>query len=184
MHRPHVRVFVAASLDGFIADEHGRLDWLGGYNDSPDQTGYARLHAESDTFVIGRNTYESVLGFEDWPYPGKQVVVITRRSVPGRFNEEAYSGRIEDLLYKLWLKGSRQVYLDGGEAIRQALAAGCVDEMTISWVPALLGQGVRLFGPDVRITGLQVTATQRLPSGLVQCSYALPASVSAHAAPI
>jgi len=184
MHRPHVCVFVAASLDGFIADEHNRLDWLKPFNDSPEQTGYARLHAQADTFVLGRNSYETVLGFDDWPYPGKHVVVISRRNVPGRFNEEAFSGKIEDLMYRLWLRGSRHVWLDGGVAIRQALAAGCVDEMTISWAPVLLGRGVRLFGPEVQLDQLLLSSTQQLPSGLVQCTYSLEAAVSAHAAPI
>lgn len=171
MHRPQVRVFVAASLDGFIAGAHGDLSWLSAFDDPPEQTGYARLSAETDTFVFGRNTYDAVQGFEAWPYAGKRVVVLTQRSLAGAHGEEAHAGGLEALLHALWTQGSRNVYLDGGQAIRQGLLSGCVDALTISWAPVVLGTGVPLFGPELAMTRLQLVGSRSLPSGLVQSTY-------------
>lgn len=173
MDRPVVRVFVAASLDGFIAGDDGDLDWLSAFDDPPEQTGYARLSAETDTFVLGRNTYESVLGFDAWPYAGKRVVVLTHRSIVGRNGEVAYAGSLDALLHELWAQGSRHVYLDGGNAIRQGLISGCIDEMTISWAPVVLGRGVPLLGPELAPTRLRLVRSRSLPSGLLQGTYAL-----------
>lgn len=173
MHRPVVRVFVAASLDGFIASADGDLAWLCAFDDPPEQTGYSRVSAETDTLVLGRNTYDSVLGFDAWPYAGKRVVVLTHRSIAGQHGEVAYSGSLETLLHDLWVQGSRQVYLDGGNAIRQGLVGGCVDELTISWAPVLLGTGIPLFGSEVPQARLRLVRSQSLPSGLVQGTYAL-----------
>jgi dihydrofolate reductase len=171
MNRPCVRVFVAASLDGFIAGAKGDLSWLSAFDDPPELTGYARLSAQTDTVVLGRNTYDTVQGFDGWPYEGKRVLVLTTRSLAGAHGEEAHTGSLEALLHALWTQGSRNVYLDGGQAIRQGLQSGCVDELTISWAPVLLGAGVPLFGPELPMTRLQLVASRSLPSGLVQCTY-------------
>lgn len=171
MHRPCVRVFVAASLDGFIAGAQGDLNWLSAFDDPPELTGYARLSAQTDTVVLGRNTYDTVQGFNGWPYGGQRVVVLTKRSLGGAHGEEAHAGSLEALLHALWTQGSRNVYLDGGQAIRQGLLSGCVDELTISWAPLVLGAGVPLFGPELPMTRLQLVASRSLPSGLVQCTY-------------
>lgn len=172
MHRPHVHVFVAASLDGFIADAQGDLAWLSAFDDPPEQTGYAGLSAKTDTFVLGRNTYDTVRGFDAWPYAGKRVVVLTNRGLDGAHGEEGHAGSLEGLLQDLWQQGSRHVYLDGGQAIRQGLRSGCVDELTISWAPLVLGAGVPLFGAELPLTRCQLVASRSLPSGLVQSVYA------------
>ncbi|MGJ7545377.1 dihydrofolate reductase family protein [Variovorax sp. LT1R16] len=177
MNRPHVRVFVAASLDGFIADAQGDLSWLSAFDDPPELTGYARLSAQTDTFVFGRNTYDAVLGFGAWPYAGKRVVVLTHRGLEGAHGESAHAGSLNALLDELWTQGSRNVYLDGGQAIRQGLLSGCVDELTISWAPVVLGTGVPLFGSELPMTCLQLLSSRSLPSGLVQCVYAPKAGV-------
>lgn len=171
MNRPHVRVFVAASLDGFIADVHGDLSWLSAFDDPPELTGYASLSAQTDTVVLGRNTYDTVRGFDGWPYDGKRVVVLTHRGLEGAHGEEAHAGSLEALLGDLWMQGSRHIYLDGGQAIRQGLLSGCVDELTISWAPVLLGTGVPLFGAALPVTRLRLVSSRSLPSGLVQCVY-------------
>lgn len=171
MNRPHVRVFVAASLDGFIAGAQGDLSWLSAFDDPPEQTGYARLSAQTDTVILGRNTCDAVRGFDAWPYAGKRVVVLTSRGLVCAHGEEAHAGSLEPLLHRLWTQGSRNVYLDGGQAIRQGLRSGCVDELTISWAPLVLGAGVPLFGPELAMTRLQLVASRSLPSGLVQCTY-------------
>ncbi|MFC4452996.1 dihydrofolate reductase family protein [Deinococcus sonorensis] len=167
-----VSVFLALSLDGYIAREDGSLDWLmEGPQDSPDDTGYTGLMAEVDVLVVGRTTYDTVLGFPEWPYAGKRVVVLTHRPAEPRAGEAFFAGALPDLLARLRAEGQRRVYLDGGNAVRQGLAAGLVTDLTLFWVPRVLGSGIPLFGsglPDIRLTLLESTA---LPSGIVRARY-------------
>lgn len=179
MHRPTVSVFLALSLDGFIAGENGDLSWLAEFSsDSPDDTGYTALMHDVDVLVMGRNTYDTVIGFEPWPYAGKRVVVMTHRPFSARHGEESFAGTLAALLAQLADEGHRHVYLDGGAVAREGIAAGLVDSITFSWVPVVLGGGVPLFGPGLPRTALRLDATKRLPSGLVQARY-VPATATA-----
>ncbi len=93
MDRPVVSVFLAVSLDGFIAGPDGDLTWLDPYaTDSTVETGYERLIRDIDTLLMGRNTYEKVLSFDFWPYLGKRVVVLTHRPLSCRHGEMAQAG--------------------------------------------------------------------------------------------
>ena len=172
MERPIVSVFLALSLDGFIAGPHGDLAWLDAYStDSPIETGYDRLMSHADTLVMGRNTYEKLLSFDEWPYSGKRVIVLTHRPFASRYGETAMSGSIDDLMKQLWEEGSRHVYLDGGQAVRQGLMEGVVDELTLSWAPVILGDGIALFAGLQHRLELKVDSLRCLPSGLVQTIY-------------
>jgi dihydrofolate reductase len=170
--RPIVSVFLALSLDGFIAGPHGDLSWLDPYStDSPVETGYDRLMSHADTLVMGRNTYEKLRSFDEWPYSRKRVVVLTHRSLSSRYGETAQAGSMHDVLNHLWDEGSRHVYLDGGQAVRQGLIEGMVDELTLSWAPVILGEGIALFAGLQHRLDLKVDGVRRLPSGLVQTIY-------------
>lgn len=177
MDRPFVSVFLAASLDGFIAGPGGDLAWLDPYGtDSPEDTGYARLMQQADTLVMGRGTYEKLLTFDAWPYAGKRVVVLTRRGLAARFGETARAGALRDVLQHLWREGARHVYLDGGQTVRQGLDDGLVDELTLSWVPVILGpvilgEGIALFSGLRQQSAFVAQDVRRLPSGLVQVMY-------------
>lgn len=172
MDRPIVSVFLALSLDGFIAGPHGDLAWLDPYaTDSPVETGYDRLLSDADTLVMGRNTFEKLLSFDEWPYSGKRVVVLTHRPLSSRYGETAQAGSIHDVLKQLWQEGSRHVYLDGGQAVRQGFMEGMVDELTLSWVPVILGEGIALFDGLQHRLDFKVEGVRRLPSGLVQTIY-------------
>lgn len=172
MDRPTVSVFLALSLDGFIAGPDGDLSWLEPYaTDSAEETGYDRLMHDIDTLVMGRSTYEKVLSFDSWPYQGKQVVVLTHRPFPSRYGEMSRAGPLHEVLKKLWEQGSRHVYLDGGQTVRQGLADGLVDELTLSWVPVILGNGIPLFNGLPQRRAWEANAVRRLRSGLVQTIY-------------
>jgi dihydrofolate reductase len=175
MDRPIVSVFLALSLDGFIAGPDGDISWLDPYaTDGVQETGYERLMNDIDTLVIGRNTYEKVLSFDSWPYLGKQVVVLTHRSLSSRRGETAQAGLLREVLGWLWGQGSRHVYLDGGQAVRQGLADGLVDELTLFWAPVLLGDGIELFNGLKNRSVWKVHEVRRLPSGLDQTVYRAP----------
>lgn len=170
--RPTVHVFLALSLDGFIAGPQGDLSWLEPHStDSAADTGYERLMSEVDTLVMGRNTHDKVLTFGEWPYADKQVVVLTHRPFNALHGEAAMGGPLSEVLATLWAKGSRHVYLDGGQTVRQGLAEGLVDHLTLSWVPVMLGDGVPLFGGLERRLGWEAVEVRRLASGLVQTVY-------------
>jgi dihydrofolate reductase len=172
MNRPVVSVFLALSIDGFIAGPDGDLSWLDPYaTDSPEETGYERLIHDIDTLLMGRNTYEKVLSFGFWPYPGKRVVVLTHRPLSSRHGEVAQGGPLHEVLERLWEQGARHVYLDGGQVVRQGLADSLVDELTLSWVPVVLGDGIGLFNGLQNRSAWVVNEVRRLPSGLVQTRY-------------
>lgn len=153
--RPRVEVYIATSIDGFIARPDGTLDWLmqaQGAAPSGEDFGYAAFMAGIDALVMGRRTFDTVLGFDPWPYAGKPVHVMTRQptlAVPPalagavRVRQEAPAA----LLAALAAEGVRAAYLDGGELIQAFLAEDLVDRLTVTSVPVLIGQGRRLFGP-------------------------------------
>lgn len=170
--RPRTAVFLGISLDGCIAGPSGDLSWLAECAaESTLDTGYDDLMNRVDTHLIGRNTYESVLGFPEWPYAQHQVRVLTNRPMTARFNELACQGPIDQVLTRLAEEGARGVYLDGGQVVRQALEAGVVDELTLSWVPVVLGDGVRLFSGSLSFRRWQLVGSKSFKSGLVQCRY-------------
>ncbi len=170
--RPKVSVFLGLSLDGFIAGENGDLSWLMEIApDPPERTGYAAFFSGIDVLVLGRNSYDVVLAFEVWPYAGKKVVVLTHRPFDPRHGEAAYDGSLPDLLRQLKGEGFRHVYLDGGETVRQGLRLNLVDELTLSWLPVILGRGVPLFKDGLPRLDWRLQETRVLPSGLLQGKY-------------
>lgn len=137
--QPIVRVYIAVSLDGCIAREDGALDWLEPMQVAGEDYGYAQFFADIDALIIGRNTYDSVLAFPQWPFGGKPVTVLTHRAPTPQHGELAYAGALRPLLERLAAAGLRAVYLDGGQAIRQGLQEHLVDELTLKHRPGVAG---------------------------------------------
>lgn len=172
MSRPSAVVYIATSLDGFIARPDGGLDWLERVQLEGEDYGY-RAHMESvDTVVFGRATFDVVLGFGGpWPYVGKRVVVLSRGPARASVHGETYaSGPLPALLDRLGAEGAQRVYVDGGQAITSFLAEGLVDELTLSVVPVVLGRGLRLFG-ELDEVPLALVDSRSYASGLVQLRY-------------
>jgi dihydrofolate reductase len=170
-------VFIATSLDGFIARANGDLDWLtGAQSASTEQDyGYKEFMDTVDTIVMGRNIFELVLTFDTWPYSSKKVVVLSSRpnGIPPHLVDsvEWLSLPPQRLVGRLAAQGATHLYVDGGKTIQGFLRAGLIDELTITRVPILIGAGVPLFGPlnhDVRLTH---TATRQFANGFVQSKY-------------
>jgi len=169
--RPRISAFLALSLDGFIAGEGGRLDWLTPFSgDSPEETGYNALMASADALLMGRNTFDVVRAFPEWPYGDKPMVVLTHRPAEPALNVSFRQGALAQVLSELWQEGARHLYLDGGHLVRQGLQAGLVDELTLFWVPVTLGAGVPLFAGTLP-GGLNPVSSTLLPSGLVRVVY-------------
>jgi dihydrofolate reductase len=173
-----ISVFIATSLDGYIAREDGRIDWLPVPDpDAGEDYGYKAFMATVDAIVMGRATFETVLGFGVWPYAGKRVVVLSSRplGIPETFPGvvEQLSGSPADVAAALSSSGVQQVYLDGGKTVQGFLAAGLVDRLIITRIPVLIGSGLPLFGPLANDVALRHVATRAYPSGFVQSEYSL-----------
>lgn len=162
-----IRVFIACSLDGFIAGEGDDLSWLPPPGD--DDHGYGAFMAEVGALLMGRGTYDVVTGFDAWPYGERPVLVATSRPlVPAVTVVRAVAGPIDVLVAEARaVAGGGDVYLDGGELIRQALDADLVDELTVTIVPVVLGAGHPLFAGVARRRHLELVS-QRASGGLVQ----------------
>lgn len=176
--RPTISVFIATSLDGFIARPDGAIDWLtSGPQLEGEDFGYEAFMADVDLLVMGRHTFEQVLTFPEWPYGQRRVVVLTSHAWEApehlRATVSVRGGRPGDLVAGFEAEGVRHVYLDGGVAIQRFLAAGLVDDLTITRVPVLLGAGRPLFGGlsgDLRV---QHDGTRVFANGYVQSQYRL-----------
>jgi dihydrofolate reductase len=165
-------VFIATSLDGFIAREDGGLDWLPG--DDCEPHGYEEFFASVDAVVIGRGTFETVLGFGSWPYGSKPVFVLSSRPglkpPPGAVCE-VLAGEPRKVCARLEERGFRHLYVDGGVTIQGFLRAGLIQRMTITRIPVLLGKGIPLFGDLPADLRLEHAWTRSFPSGMVQSEY-------------
>ena len=176
-------VFIATSLDGFIARVNGDLDWLTDTQSAStgQDYGYQEFMDTVDTIVVGRNTFELVLTFDTWPYSGKKVVVLSSRlnAIPPHLvgDVEWLSLPPQRLVERLAVRGSRHVYVDGGKTIQGFLNAGLIDELTITRIPILIGTGVPLFGPLNHDVSLTHIATQQFENGFVQSKYRVAATV-------
>ena len=170
-------VFIAISLDGFIARPNGAIDWLNNpaYTLDGEDYGYKTFIDSVDMLVMGRNTYELVLGFEGWPYKGKKVVVLSSGSpkIPEHLtgSVQVMGGSPAEVLTQLAQKGARHLYIDGGKTIQGFLKAGLIDEMTITQIPVLIGEGLPLFGKLQHDMHFQHLETKTYPSGFVQSKY-------------
>ncbi len=142
-------VYIAASIDGYIAKEDGGLDWLPEISESDNDYGFSELLERIDALVMGRNTFEKVLSFGQWPYPKKVFVLSnTLEKVPVELEGkvEIINGEIEDVVKNLNKKGYIELYIDGGQTIQEFLRKGLIDEITITRIPIILGGGIPLFG--------------------------------------
>lgn len=165
-----VSVFVGVSIDGFLARPDGSFDFLDPFGG--EEHGFDEFFRSVDALVIGRETYETVLGFGGaWPYKGKRVVVLTHRPLEPRHGETTYAGELAPLFARLAAGGAGRVYLDGGIAIRQGLDEDLIDDMTISTVPRTIGAGRPLFGGNPCTTAWELISTNSYPNGLVQVRY-------------
>lgn len=169
MTRPRCAAFLAMSLDGFIARPDGRVDWLDAYPAPPED--YAAFFASVDTILVGRATYDLVATFPEWPYGTKRVAVLTHRPPAPIHGETFLAGEPAQVLALLAASGSRSLYVDGGAVVSQFLAAGLLDDLTVTVVPLVLGEGRRLFQGVLPERRLALVESRPFPSGLVRIAY-------------
>jgi dihydrofolate reductase len=169
-------VFIATSLDGFIAREDGCIDWLLSRDDPAEDHGYQDFIKDIDGLVMGRGSFEAVSGMQEWPYE-MPVLVLSKKlassPVPQHLEglvqfSDLPPGPAMDLLAR---EGWRRVYVDGGQIVQSFLREGLIADMVITQIPVIIGAGRPLFGPtsgDIPLTHIK---TKAFPSGLVQSRY-------------
>ena len=170
------RIFIATSLDGYIADKDGGIDYLHSIpNPGQDDMGYADFMAVTDALVMGRGTFETVCGFDiDWPYE-KPVFVLssTLSSLPAELEDRVFlmNGPLNEVLDEIHQRGYHNLYIDGGKTIQSFLKEDLIDEMVITTIPCLLGGGTPLFGPLDHQLMFRCVATKIYLNAIVQSRF-------------
>ena len=174
-----IKLYIASSLDSYIAGENGNIDWL--FSDS--DYGYAKFYDSIDTILVGRKTYDQSLTFEEYPYKGKKVYVFTRSTEEKENKNVTYDVEYIDedipsfarLLIQQSSDEKKDIWLlGGGEIVSILLNAGLVDEIILSIHPIILGKGVPLFPSIKKRVKLQLQQSIPFKSGLVQLCYYVP----------
>ncbi|MFA6961501.1 MAG: dihydrofolate reductase family protein [Opitutaceae bacterium] len=169
-----VTLYIATSLDGFIARPDGAVDWLPVPEAGGEDYGYGELLETADTLLMGRKTYEQCLGFGPWPYGGRRCVVFSgtrggQRDARAEFVDCDIAAFVRELNQE---PGDAVIWLVGGaEIIAACLAGGVVDEIILTIVPVLLGEGIRLFPETNWSTRLRLAHAKVYADGLVQQTY-------------
>ena len=169
-------VFIATSLDGFIADKNGGIDWLQSIpNPGNDDMGYLEFIKDVDALLMGRTTFQTVCGFDvDWPYD-KPVFVLsnTLNEIPESHKGKAFlvKGTLTEIMEQMYKKGYHQLYVDGGATIRNFLKADLIDELIITTIPILLGGGSSLFSDLPNEMAFELKKTKTYLNQVVQNHY-------------
>jgi len=171
MSRPWICVFIAHSVDGYIATDDDSLDWLMAASAEDEDYGFDAFLSDIDLLAMGRSTYEFIKDVQDLPFGNRPVHVFTTRDPGPREGFEFYARTPLEAMKHWEEQGVGRVYIDGGSLISQFLDAGLVDEMTLTTVPVLLGSGKPLFHRISTVTPLRLIGSQVFGSGLVNLHY-------------
>ncbi len=168
------KVYIATSLDGYIADKNGGLDWL----PSPDtisDSGFEEFMDSIDALVMGRNTFDMVCSFgSEWFYTKKVFVVSdSLSSIPKSLEDkvELLKGTPKQLISILNKRGYKDLYIDGGKTIQSFLKEDLIDEITITTIPVLLGGGISLFGELENNMNFELKQSKVISDFMVQTKY-------------
>ena len=168
-----VMVFIAMSLDGYIARLDGDISFLSVVELEGEDYGYSDFLNSVDTVIIGRKTYDHVfdMGFDN-PHPEKEVYIISRSEKPDNGSAKYFKGSLKGLVDELKAKPGKNIYCDGGsEVINALLTENLIDEFIISVIPVMLGDGISLFKGERPENKLELINATHYDKGLVQIHY-------------
>ena len=177
-------IYVATSVDGYIATVDGGVDWLHSAGNleadmGSEDMGFQSFMDSVDCMIMGRKCMEMISSMnltpEQWPYGDVRIVVLsnTVKEPPEnlRGKIEMYSGDIQELIIKLESSGFKHAYIDGGTTITSFINLDLVDEMTITKAPVLLGEGIPLFGKINKRINLEEANASVFPNNFIQIKY-------------
>jgi len=176
MKKKLFRIYIAVSLDGYIARTNGAVDWLDDFD--PAEFDFEGFLGTVGTLIIGRKTFDQVMEFGEWPYEDRRTIVLTSRDLPDKrpAKTEAYGGSLVELarLLRDDRSDTGDVWIVGGASVvTQFLFGGLVDQLEMFIIPEILGDGIRLFGRDAAGTTLKLVASEHYKSGVVRMQYDL-----------
>lgn len=169
----HIALYVALSLDGYIARPDGSVDWLSAFTMEGEDYGYGSFYDAIDTILMGRKTYRIVRELGPWPYAGKRSYVLTSQD-PDLDREDLVflSGDLDSALAQMSRDGARRIWLVGGGELTAALQRrGRIDEYILSIMPLVLGEGIPLFPPPGLEEPLRLVESGAYANGVVQLRY-------------
>lgn len=168
-----VILYIASSIDGYIAKPNDNLDFLSIVEQEGQDYGYAEFIKTVDAVIVGRKTYDKVIamGF-DFPHADKDAYIITRKPRPTIGSVKFYTGNLKSLVTKLKSKNGKNIFCDGGaEIVNELLKHNLIDEFIISLIPILLGNGTKLFKDNRPEQELELVSTKQFDKGLIQLHY-------------
>lgn len=171
-------VFIAASLDGFVARKDHQVDWLMKQDTEGEELGYDDFVRGVDGIVMGRGSYQNVLTFGEWPY-AKPVIVMSKTlsntDLPAELRGRVEVSRLDpaELMQGLATDGWSRAYVDGGKVVQSFIRLGLVEDIILTTIPILIGDGIRLFGEVERDIDLELLESKSFESGLTQARYRL-----------
>lgn len=168
-------LFIAMSLDGYIAKPDGDISFLDEMSQEGEDYGYNAYIETIDIVILGRKTYDKILSMGNESFYGeRKVYVVTRNPRPDSGRTTFYSGDLTDLVQSLKSRAGKNIYCDGGaEIVQRLLAEQLIDELTISIVPVILGTGIRLFDGIYPEQKFKLLESKSFPKGLSQLHYAI-----------
>jgi len=168
-------LFIATSLDGYIAKPNDDLSFLKLVEKDGEDYGYAEFTATIDTIILGRKTYDYVLkeiGSSHYDNGHRDVYVITRTERPRTGKTTFFTGDLSELVQRLKSESGKNIYCDGGaEIINELLNRDLIDELIISIIPVLVGNGTRLFKDGRPEQQLELVSAKTFETGLTQLHY-------------
>lgn len=173
MNNRKLILYISCSLDGYIAKPNDDLGFLSMVQKEGEDYGYNEFIATVDTVIVGRRTYDWVVGQGyEFPHADKESYIITRQERPQEGNLNFYNGDLKTLVKRLKSKKGKNIFCDGGaEILNLLLNEKLFDELIISVIPILVGNGTRLFKDGRPEQALELVATKTYDSGLVQLHY-------------
>ena len=175
MQTNKLKLYIAMSLDGFIATKDNDISWLDNLNHDGQDYGYIEFTKGISSYIIGRTTYDVVLKLTEGKFPQAEqydCYVITRQDRKPEGGVTFYNGDIKQLIERLKQDGTGHIYCDGGgEIVKLLMQDNLIDEYIISIVPIVLGDGKRLFKGGVPRFGLEFISSESYSSGMVQVRY-------------
>lgn len=166
-------LYIACSLDGYIAKPNDDLSFLGLVQKEGEDYGYEQFINTVDTVILGRKTYEWVMAqVSEFPHTDKQSFIITKTQRLSIGKTHFYTGNIKELVLKLKSEGGKNIFCDGGaEIVNELLKHNLIDEFIISIIPVLVGEGTRLFKDGRPENNLKLISSKQFDTGLVQLHY-------------
>jgi dihydrofolate reductase len=164
-------LYVAVTLDGYVASADGSIEWLTSLETGGEDNGYTAFYETIDALIMGATTYEQVLGFGDWAYPGKLSYILTSRSLSTNRSDVVFMNTIDAVLEDLRRKGFRRIWIVGGGKVASLfMERGLIDEYILTLIPIILGIGISLYQavPEQR---LNLMKTKSYVSGAVELHY-------------